>query len=77
MRRLFLMAIFFAMTIQTKQGAASARSIMGSEQILLHMIDQDLCEQCGKCVSSCDEGCIKTATKLPKLPKKKTKCGKW
>ena len=35
MRRLFLMAIFFAMTIQTKQGAASARSIMGSEQILL------------------------------------------
>ncbi|PHU40541.1 hypothetical protein CSX00_05745 [Pseudobutyrivibrio ruminis] len=43
----------------------------------IHIIDQDLCEQCGKCVSACDEGCIKTATKLPKLPKKKTKCGKW
>ena len=43
----------------------------------IHMIDQDLCEQCGKCVSACDEGCIKTATKLPKLPKKKTKVGKW
>ena len=43
----------------------------------IHIIDQDLCEQCGKCVASCDEGCIKTATKLPKLPKKKTKVGKW
>ncbi len=43
----------------------------------IHMIDQDLCEQCGKCVDACDEGCIKTATKLPKLPKKKTKVGKW
>ena len=43
----------------------------------IHIIDQDLCEQCGKCVAACDEGCIKTATKLPKLPKKKTKVGKW
>ena len=43
----------------------------------IHMIDQDLCEQCGKCVSACDEGCIKTADKLPKLPKKRTKVGKW
>ena len=43
----------------------------------IHIIDQDLCEQCGKCVAACDEGCIKTATKLPKLPKKKTKCGKF
>ncbi|MCR4830200.1 MAG: 4Fe-4S binding protein [Pseudobutyrivibrio sp.] len=43
----------------------------------IHIIDQDLCEQCGKCVSACEEGCIKTATKLPKLPKKKTKVGKW
>ena len=43
----------------------------------IHMIDQDLCEQCGKCVGACDEGCIKTATKLPKLPKKRTKVGKF
>lgn len=43
----------------------------------IHIIDQDLCEQCGKCVGACDEGCIKTATKLPKLPKKKTKVGKF
>ena len=43
----------------------------------IHMIDQDLCEKCGKCVPACEEGCIKTATKLPKLPKKRTKVGKW
>lgn len=43
----------------------------------IHIIDQDLCEHCGKCVAACDEGCIKTASKLPKLPKKRTKVGKW
>ena len=43
----------------------------------IHVIDQDLCEQCGKCVAACDEGCIKTAAKLPKLPKKRTKVGKF
>ncbi len=43
----------------------------------IHMIDQDLCEHCGKCVAACDEGCIKTAAKLPRLPKKRTKVGKW
>ena len=43
----------------------------------IHMIDQDICEKCGKCVAACEEGCIKTATKLPKLPKKRTKVGKW
>ncbi len=43
----------------------------------IHMIDQDLCEHCGKCVAACDEGCIKTTIKLPRLPKKRTKVGKW
>lgn len=43
----------------------------------IHMIDQDLCEHCGKCVAACSEGCIKTALKLPRLPKKRTKVGKW
>ncbi len=43
----------------------------------IHMIDQDLCEHCGKCVSACGEGCIRTAVKLPRLPKKRTKVGKW
>ncbi len=43
----------------------------------IHIIDQDLCEQCGKCVAACDEGCIKSATKLPKLPRKRTKVGKF
>ena len=44
----------------------------------IHMIDQDMCEQCGKCVDSCDEGAIVTVEgKLPKLPKKLTRVGKF
>ena len=42
------------------------------------MIDQDMCEQCGKCVAACDEGAIVAVEgKLPKLPKKLTKVGKF
>ncbi len=44
----------------------------------IHMIDQDMCEQCGKCVSACDEEAIVAwEGKLPKLPKKLTKVGKF
>ncbi len=44
----------------------------------IHMIDQDLCEHCGKCVKACPEDAITAVTgKLPKLPKKLTKVGKW
>lgn len=44
----------------------------------IHMIDQDMCEGCGKCVSACEEAAIIKATgKLPKLPKKLTKAGKF
>ena len=44
----------------------------------IHMIDQDMCENCGKCVSACDEEAIVAVTgKLPKLPKKLTKVGKF
>lgn len=45
----------------------------------IHMIDQDMCEQCGKCVSACDEEAIVKweEAKLPKLPKKLTKVGKF
>ncbi len=44
----------------------------------IHMIDQDMCEQCGKCVSACEEGAIVAVTgKLPKLPKKLTKVGRF
>ncbi len=52
-------------------------AIEGKDKFI-HMIDQDLCEQCGKCVSACDEEAIVEVTgKLPKLPKKLTKVGKW
>lgn len=44
----------------------------------IHMIDQDLCEQCGKCLAICEEQAIKAVTgKLPRLPKKLTKVGRW
>jgi len=44
----------------------------------IHMIDQDMCENCGKCASACDEEAIVAVTgKLPKLPKKLTKVGKF
>ena len=44
----------------------------------IHMIDQDMCEHCGDCVSSCDEEAIVTwEGKLPKLPKKLTRVGKF
>ncbi len=44
----------------------------------IHMIDQDMCEQCGNCVSACEEGAIAPVFgKLPRLPKKLTKVGKF
>lgn len=44
----------------------------------IHMIDQDMCENCGKCAAACDEEAIVAwEGKLPKLPKKLTKVGKF
>lgn len=44
----------------------------------IHMIDQDMCEQCGKCVEACDEDAIvQVEGKMPKLPKKLTRVGKF
>lgn len=44
----------------------------------IHMIDQDMCEHCGKCVEVCDEEAIvKVDGKMPKLPKKLTKVGRF
>ena len=45
----------------------------------IHMIDQDMCEHCGECVSACDEEAIVKweGAKLPKLPKKLTRVGKF
>ncbi|MBR3244355.1 MAG: 4Fe-4S binding protein [Parasporobacterium sp.] len=44
----------------------------------IHMIDQDMCESCGKCVDACDEEAIVIVEgKMPKLPKKLTRVGKF
>lgn len=44
----------------------------------IHMIDQDMCESCGKCVDACDEEAIVVVEgKMPKLPKKLTRVGKF
>lgn len=44
----------------------------------IHMIDQDMCESCGKCVEACDEEAIVIVEgKMPKLPKKLTRVGKF
>lgn len=52
-------------------------AIIGKSKFI-HMIDQDMCEQCGKCVSACEESAIVAVEgKLPKLPKKLTKVGKF
>ena len=52
-------------------------AIEGKDKFI-HMIDQDMCEQCGKCVAACEEEAIVVVTgKLPKLPKKLTKVGKF
>lgn len=44
----------------------------------IHMIDEFDCTQCGKCMEACEyEAIIQTNGKLPKLPDKLTKCGKF
>ena len=44
----------------------------------IHMIDEFDCTKCGKCIEVCeDEAIIQTAGKLPKLPNRLTKVGKF
>lgn len=44
----------------------------------IHMIDEFDCSKCGKCMEACGEGAvIRTAGKLPKLPNRLTKVGKF
>ena len=52
-------------------------AIMGKPRYI-YMIDSIDCDACGKCIAACDEGCIiKTSDKLPKLPDKLTKVGRF
>lgn len=44
----------------------------------IHMIDEFDCTKCGKCIEKCSEGAIhQTSGKLPKLPDRLTKVGKF
>ena len=44
----------------------------------IHMIDEFECDKCGKCIEACEEEAIKkTSGKLPKLPSRLTKVGKF
>lgn len=44
----------------------------------IHMIDDFECTKCGKCVAACEAGAvIQTTGKVPKLPSRLVKCGKF
>lgn len=44
----------------------------------IHMIDEFECDKCGKCIEICEQkAIIITTDKVPKLPDKITKCGKF
>lgn len=44
----------------------------------IHMIDDFDCDKCGKCIDACDAGAIiRTTGKVPKLPNRLTKVGKF
>ncbi|MCD7868346.1 MAG: 4Fe-4S binding protein [Clostridiales bacterium] len=44
----------------------------------IHMIDEFECTKCGKCVEACgEEAIVRTSGKLPKLPTRLTKVGKF
>lgn len=44
----------------------------------IHMIDDFDCDKCGKCIEACDaDAIIQTAGKVPKLPNRLTKVGKF
>ena len=44
----------------------------------IHMIDSFDCTKCGKCIEACDEeAIIQTTGRVPKLPSRLTKCGKF
>ena len=44
----------------------------------IHMIDEFECTKCGKCIEACEEEAIHlTSGKLPKLPSRLTKVGKF
>ena len=58
-------------------GVCPADCIEGKSGFI-HMIDDFDCTKCGKCIEACEyDAVIQTAGKVPKLPNKLTKCGKF
>lgn len=44
----------------------------------IHMIDDFDCTKCGKCIDACDyDAIVRSSGRLPKLPSRLTKCGKF
>ena len=44
----------------------------------IHMIDSFDCTKCGKCIAECEEeAIIQTTGRVPKLPSRLIKCGKF
>lgn len=44
----------------------------------IHMIDEFECTKCGKCIAACEnDAIIRTTGRVPKLPTRLTKCGKF
>ncbi|CUP22783.1 MULTISPECIES: NADH-ubiquinone oxidoreductase-F iron-sulfur binding region domain-containing protein [Hungatella] len=44
----------------------------------IHMLDGFACSKCGRCIEACDAGAvIQTADRVPRLPDKLTKCGRF
>lgn len=44
----------------------------------IHMIDEFDCTKCGKCIEACEyDAIVKTTGRIPKLPTRLTKCGKF
>jgi ferredoxin len=44
----------------------------------IHMIDEFECTKCGKCIAVCEnDAIVQTTGRVPKLPNRLTKCGKF
>ena len=65
------------------QGCEECADVCPAEAIegkagYIHMIDEFECTKCGKCLEVCEnDAIIQTTGRVPKLPTRLTKCGKF